>query len=69
MALAKLGRFDEASAEYDHVERAYPGHAGVRAEAQAARDAAETARAQRKAAAATERETRAMAAAVAEEEA
>ena len=69
MALAKLGRFDEASAEYDHVERAYPGHAGVRAEAQAARDAAETARVRRKAAAATERENaKAMAAAVAEEE-
>ena len=69
MALAKLGRHDEAAAEYDFVERAYPGHAGVRAEAKAARDAAETARVQSKAAAATEREkAKAMAAAVAEEE-
>ena len=54
--MAELGRFDEAAAEYDFVERAYPGHAGVRAEAKAARDAAETARVQSKAAAATERE-------------
>ena len=65
MALAKLGRHEEASSEYDSVEKAYPGHAGVKSEARAAREAAERARLEKEK---TDVAARAKAAAVAEEE-
>ena len=65
MALAKLGRHEEASSEYDSVEKAYPGHAGVKSEARAAREAAESARAEKEK---TDVAERAKAAAVAEED-